>query len=244
MTVDVEDFYDGMAALGHTRGAPAAAPNGLVSLLDHLEAQPTKPKVTLFVVGNYAPVGPRRPGRLRGGRPRDRQSRARPRPAAGAAGWWSGCAGAARCSRTSSVSLCTGFARPRFDVPGEGGLGALSRRAGRGAATATSRTPRGSGPAPRCARCRCCRGGGLRLGGGSYQRLLPFAAVAAADPARRHPAVLYYHSYDFDGTLAGAGRGALAHARPPAPRPRPHRARSPGVCTERFGSETCDHVTR
>jgi hypothetical protein len=55
--------------------------------------------------------------------------------------------------------------------------------------------------------------------------------------------VLYYHSYDFDGTLPGLdavrspmlarqllGRGRIA---PIARR-----------LTQRFGSETCDHVTR
>jgi len=55
VTVDVEDFYDGMAVLGHHVARPPGAPSGLVSLLERLESQPSKPKVTLFVVGNYAP---------------------------------------------------------------------------------------------------------------------------------------------------------------------------------------------
>jgi len=43
--------------------------------------------------------------------------------------------------------------------------------------------------------------GPLPIGGGSYQRALPTAAVGGA--VRRHPApsVLYYHSYDFGATL-------------------------------------------
>ena len=75
VTVDVEDFYDGMAVLGHYVARPPGPLRGLGSLLQRLEAQPAKPKVTLFVVANYAPAVRDGVGRLRRGRSRDRQSR-------------------------------------------------------------------------------------------------------------------------------------------------------------------------
>ncbi len=56
VTIDVEDFYDGMAVLGHDVARPAARQGGLAALLERLEANPAKPKVTLFVVSNYAPA--------------------------------------------------------------------------------------------------------------------------------------------------------------------------------------------
>ena len=81
------------------------------------------------------------------------------------------------------------------------------------------------GPAHRCARCPCSSWRGLRIGGGSYQRLLPFSAGGRGrSGGATAPAVLYYHSYDFDGTLPGLRRGALADAGRQVARPRPDRA--------------------
>ncbi len=79
---------------------------------------------------------------------------------------------------------------------------------------------------------------GLRIGGGSYQRALPFAALSHAAQRSRGPAVLYYHSYDFDGTLPGLN----AMRSPMLARQLLGRGRiAPLVwrVTERFGSETC-----
>ena len=45
---------------------------------------------------------------------------------------------------------------------------------------------------------------GLPIGGGSYQRLLPTAALSAVLRATTGPSVLYYHSYDFGATLPPA----------------------------------------
>ena len=82
---------------------------------------------------------------------------------------------------------------------------------------------------------------GVRLGGGSYQRLLPFAVVSAAIGSSPGAAVCYYHSYDFDGTTPGLsavrsqavarqvlGRGRIA----------PMFLR----LVRQFGSETCSSV--
>ena len=42
---------------------------------------------------------------------------------------------------------------------------------------------------------------GFPFGGGSYQRMLPAAAVDAVVGTSPEPVVLYYHSYDFGATL-------------------------------------------
>jgi peptidoglycan/xylan/chitin deacetylase (PgdA/CDA1 family) len=240
MTVDVEDFYDGMAALGHTVARRAEAPKGLVSLLDRLEAQPTKPKVTLFVVGNYAPAvrddlaafaaagheiashGPDH-GRL---------------PSGGLVEWL-------RRGRQLLEDLLGvpvhGFRSPRFDVPADSGLVRYRDELAEAGYRYVSDASR-LGPRSPVHEIPVLSWRGLRIGGGSYQRLLPFSAGAAATQGTQQPAVLYYHSYDFDGTLPGLdavrspmlarqvlGRGRIA---PIAWR-----------LTERFGSETCDHAT-
>ena len=96
-----------------------------------------------------------------------------------------------------------GFRSPRFDVPAgiglaryrdvlaEAGYRYVSDTACSGASSPVRELP-------------VLRWRGLRIGGGSYQRLLPFSA-ARPPSAAAGPAVLYYHSYDFDGTLPGTG---------------------------------------
>ena len=182
VTVDVEDFYDGMAALGHQVARPPGEPHGLASLLEHLESAPTKPKVTLFVVGNHAPAvraelaafatagheiashGPDH-GRLP------------------STTWWSGCARGARPSRTSWASRCAAFARLASTCrPGD--WRATARRWPRPGYHYVSDTSR-LGPTSPVTEVPVLSWRGLRVGGGSYQRLLPFSAVAAA--TRRGP---------------------------------------------------------
>jgi peptidoglycan/xylan/chitin deacetylase (PgdA/CDA1 family) len=241
MTVDVEDFYDGMAVLGHDVARPPGAQNGLASLLDRLEALVTKPKVTLFVVGNYAPAvrddlaafaaagheiashGPDH-GRL---------------PSGALVDWL-------RTGRQILEDLLGiavhGFRSPRFDVPGEGGLtryrDQLAEAGYRYVSDAShlgARSPVHEVPV--------LSWRGLRVGGGSYQRVLPFPAVAAATQRADGPAVLYYHSYDFDDTLPGIG----AVRSPMLARQLVGRSRIAPIAwrlTERFGSETCDHAIR
>jgi hypothetical protein len=241
LTVDVEDFYDGMAVLGHNVVRPTGPPAGLRSLLDRLESQATKPKVTLFVVGNYARAvrddlaafaaagheiashGPDH-GRL---------------PSRSLVEWL-------RTGRTVLEDLLgvavRGFRSPRFDVPEDGGLVRYrDDLAEAGYEYVSDASVLGDRSPVREAPVLSWRG--LRVGGGSYQRLLPFSAVVAATRGSLQPAVLYYHSYDFDDTLPGLeavrspmlarqllGRGRIA---PIAWR-----------LTERFGSETCADATR
>jgi hypothetical protein len=241
MTVDVEDFYDGMAALGHDVARPVGAPPGLVSLLDRLEAQPTNPKVTLFVVGNYAPAvrddlaafaaagheiashGPDH-GRL---------------PSGGLVEWL-------RKGRQLLEDLLgvpvQGFRSPRFDIPGDGSLVRYRNELAEAGYRYVSDASRLGARSP-IREVPVLSWRGLRVGGGSYQRLLPFVAVAAATQSAAQPAVLYYHSYDFDGTLPGLD----AVRSPMLARQLLGRGRIAPIAwrlTERFGSETCNHVTR
>jgi hypothetical protein len=239
MTVDVEDFYDGMAVLGQHVARPPGAPSGLVSLLDHLEAQPTKPKVTLFVVGNYAPAvrddlaafaaagheiashGPDH-GRL---------------PSSGLVQWLA--AGRQMLEDLVGVSV-RGFRSPRFDVPSEGGLERYrDALAEAGYAYVSDTSVLGSRSPVHEVPVLSWRG--LRVGGGSYQRLLPFAAVMAATRSAMEPAVLYYHSYDFDDTLPGLS----AVRSPMLARQLLGRGRIAPIAwrlTGHFGSETCAHA--
>jgi len=239
MTVDVEDFYDGMAALGHTVARPAGTPDGLVSLLHRLEAQPTKPKVTLFVVGNYAPAvrddlaafaaagheiashGPDH-GQL---------------PPTGVVEWLR--KGREVLEDLLGISV-RGFRSPRFDVPGEGGLARYRDELAEAGYHYVSDTSRlGVRSAVREIPVLSWRG--VRVGGGSYQRLLPFSVVAAATQGSGQPAVVYYHSYDFDGTLPSL----TAMRSPMLARQLLGRGRIAPIAwrlTGRFGSETCAHA--
>jgi hypothetical protein len=241
VTVDVEDFYDGMAVLGHHVDRPSNAESGLAPLLARLESQPTKPKVTLFVVGNYAPAvrddlaafaaagheiashGPDH-GRL---------------PHQGVVAWL-------RKGREVLEDLMgipvRGFRSPRFDVPVEGGLARYRHAlAEAGYAYVSDASKLGAGSPVREVPVLSWRG--IRVGGGSYQRLLPFSVVESATRTLGGPAVLYYHSYDFDGTLPGLG----AVRSPMLARQLLGRGRIAPIVwrlTERFGSETCDHAAR
>ena len=241
VTVDVEDFYDGMAVLGHHVDRPWNAQNGLAPLLARLESQPTQPKVTLFVVGNHAPAvrddlvafaaagheiashGPDH------GRP----------PAGGVVAWL-------RQGREVLEDLLgipvRGFRSPRFDVPVGGDLARYRNDlAEAGYRYVSDAAQLGAGSPVREVPVLSWRG--IRVGGGSYQRLLPLSVVESVARRFPGPSVLYYHSYDFDGTLPGwravrspmlarqvLGRGRIA----------------PIVwrLTQRYGSETCDHASR
>jgi peptidoglycan/xylan/chitin deacetylase (PgdA/CDA1 family) len=240
VTVDVEDFYDGMAALGHHVVRPLETRRGLVTLLERLESQATKPKVTLFVVGNYARSvrddlvafsaagheiashGPDH-GRL---------------PSAGLVEWLR--KGRQVLEDLLGVSV-QGFRSPRFDVPGEGGLARYRDELAEAGYRYVSDASRLGARSP-VREVPVLSWRGVRVGGGSYQRLLPLSAVAAAARSALHPAVLYYHSYDFDGTLPG-----LAAMRSPMlARQLLGRGRVAPMAwrlTERFGSETCAHAT-
>jgi peptidoglycan/xylan/chitin deacetylase (PgdA/CDA1 family) len=241
VTVDVEDFYEGMAVLGHHVTRPPGAPSGLAPLLERLEAMASKPRVTLFVVANYAPAvraelaafaaagheiashGPDH-GRL---------------PEGGVAAWLR--AGREKLEDLLGVPV-RGFRSPRFDVPADSGLDRYRDELAAAGYQYVSDAARLGTRSPVC-EVPVLSWRGLRVGGGSYQRLLPFAAVAAAAQRCRGPAVLYYHSYDFDGTLPGIG----AVRSPMLARQLLGRNRIAPIVwrlLERFGSETCAHASR
>jgi hypothetical protein len=84
---------------------------------------------------------------------------------------------------------------------------------------------------------------GFPLGGGSYQRLLPTAAVAVAVGRTNEVAVLYYHSYDFGATLPGLNEiRSLTAAKQLLGRGRVDRAFS--TLLSRYGSKACFDVER
>jgi hypothetical protein len=201
VTVDVEDFYAGMAVLGCDVTPPPRTGPGLQGLLGMFSAQTSRPRVTLFVVGNYAPAlresleafaaagheiashGPDH-GRL---------------PADGVVAWL-------RRGREVLEDMVQapvrGFRSPRFDLPpgtslaqyreqlAEAGYDYVSDSHMLGGTSAVRELPVLSWRR-------------VKVGGGSYQRLMPRAVVLAAARRGTPPAVLYYHSYDFDGTLPG-----------------------------------------
>jgi peptidoglycan/xylan/chitin deacetylase (PgdA/CDA1 family) len=240
VTVDVEDFYEGMEALGHHVVRPPHGEHGMMALLSKLEAQEAKPRLTLFVVGGYAPAvrsaltafvaagheiashGPDH-GML---------------PDHDLGAWL-------RRGRDELEQLLQvpvrGFRSPRFDVPA-GGLEAFRDRLAEAGYAYVSDASRLGASSP-VREIPVLSWHGLRIGGGSYQRLLPFSAVVAGARSATGPAVLYYHSYDFDGTLPGIG----AVRSPMLARQLLGRGRIAPIAwrvTERFGSETCSDVER
>jgi peptidoglycan/xylan/chitin deacetylase (PgdA/CDA1 family) len=239
VTVDVEDFYDGMAVLGHDVARPPGPLRGLGSLLQRLEAQPGEPKVTLFVVANYAPavLGELAAFAAAGHEIASHGPDHGRMPRGGATDWL-------RKGRETLEDLLGvavhGFRSPRFDIPEDGSLPRYRDELAAAGFLYVSDTSRLGAPSP-VREVPVLSWRGIRVGGGSYQRLLPFAAVAAAAHRSPGPAVLYYHSYDFDGTLPGLG----AVRSPMLARQLLGRGRiAPLVwrLTERFGSETCAHV--
>ena len=123
--------------------------------------------------------GPVNAGRVRGGRPRDREPRPRSRTAPIGGRSPIGCARAARCSRTFCGVPVTGFRSPRFDLPAGVGLERyreLLAEAGFDYVSDASSL----GPASALHELPVLSWRGVPVGGGSYQRLLPTAAVTRA----------------------------------------------------------------
>jgi hypothetical protein len=201
LTVDVEDWYDGMAVLGESVARPVGARTGLTGLAELVGEAGERGGVTLFTVGDYAPSvaselsdlaargheiashGPDH-GRL-------------PADPAALVSWL------AR-GRTGLEDLLQvpvrGFRSPRFDVPDGLSLAQyrdLVAEAGFEYVSDTHRLGERSPvrELPVLTRHR------FPAGGGSYQRLVPVAVTSALVDSAADPAVLYYHSYDFGATL-------------------------------------------
>jgi peptidoglycan-N-acetylglucosamine deacetylase len=241
LTVDVEDWYDGMSVLGQATTRPPGALSGLSGLAARLRAAGGGASVTLFVVGNYATSvraeladlvaagheiashGPDH-GRL-------------PEDPAALVAWLR--RGRAMIEDLLQVPV-RGFRSPRFDVPAALGLDGyrdLLAEAGFDYVSDTDRLGGRSpvGELPVLTRYR------VPIGGGSYQRLLPGAVVSAAVGSTEGPAVLYYHSYDFGATLPSTGSiRSLAMAKQLV-----GRGRVAGMFSRvlsRYGSQACGHV--
>lgn len=236
MSIDVEDFYEGMSVLGHDLERPAGIVDRLSDLVGGLDAQPNDPRVTLFVVGHHAP-GIRAALEAFAGAGHEIASHGPDHgrlPSEDVVGWL-------RRGREMLEDLLgvpvRGFRSPRFDLPPHGNLQRYrDELADAGYEYVSDASHLGNGSAVREAPVMSWKG--LRLGGGSYQRLLPYPAVAAAIESNAGTAFCYYHSYDFDGTTPGLGAiRSTAVARQLLGRGRiaPMFLR----LARRFGSETC-----
>jgi len=246
MTVDVEDFAEGMAVLGHPvpgagdKAHGAGRDNGLGALLDRLVSLPGRPTITLFVVGRHArPLAGALADFVAEGHEVASHGPDHGRlPAGGVVDWL-------RAGREVLEDLLGiavhGFRSPRFDLPPDAPLAQYREWLAEAGYTYVSDSSLlGDGSPVRELPVLTSRG--LPIGGGSYQRFLPTRMVAEAVRASTRPAVCYYHSYDFDGTVpplrkvrtAALAKQALA------------RGRIAGVfagLTEEFGSTTCGNVT-
>lgn len=243
LTIDVEDWYEGMAVLGESFDRPQGSRSGLSQLGGLLESAGGNPTVTLFVVGNYldrvrtellelsgagheiASHGPDH-GRL----PEQRQALVE---------WLR----TGRAMIEDAVQRpVTGFRSPRFDIPAGMGLpeyrGTLAE-AGFSYVSDTHRMGEGSP----LREVPVLSAFGVPLGGGSYQRLFPLSVLSAGIHSSEGPAVLYYHSYDFGATLPGLSSiRSMAAARQLL-----GRGRIAGMFArilDRYGSKACDHVER
>jgi peptidoglycan/xylan/chitin deacetylase (PgdA/CDA1 family) len=167
LTVDVEDWYDGMRHLGTDLVAPKGAPSGLARLSSLLAEAPDS-RVTLFVVGNY----------LDGVRDELQHFRDR---------------GHEIASHGPDHGFLPSDRRGLLEwlKRGRRSLEDQLQVAVRG-----MRSPRFSFPPP-IAELPVMTAGRLPLGGGSYQRVLPRRFVARQTSRATSPVVLYYHSYDF-----------------------------------------------
>lgn len=212
LTVDVEDWYEGMAALGHPFDGPTPAP-GLATLSALLEdARPADPKVTLFVVSKHAGALAEE---LREFAARGHEIASHgpehgmlPDDPDALEAWL-------RWGRESLEDVVqvpvTGFRAPRFSPPASVALRLYRELIARAGFSYVSDTMRLGQSSP-VAELPVMVVRGVPFGGGSYQRLLP--ARVTVEAVRRHPVlpVLYYHSYDFDDQLprlASARSGAV-----------------------------------
>lgn len=203
LTVDVEDWYDGMAELGVDMPRPDHCASGLEGMAALVSG--TGAKMTLFTVANYAPVVADELIALAD----DGHEVASHGPdhghlpeSYGALVEW------LRRGREELEGIVgrpiTGFRSPRFDVPRSMGLDryrAALADAGFEYVSDTSLL----GPSSPVRELPVLSWGRFPIGGGSYQRLVPTAvtraAVERASVDGGGQAVLYYHSYDFGATL-------------------------------------------
>jgi peptidoglycan/xylan/chitin deacetylase (PgdA/CDA1 family) len=211
---------------------------GLTELLE-ASAQNRASTVTLFVVGNYVErVMPELATLASAGHEIASHGPDHGRvPAASAAlhEWLT--KGRDKLEQALQVPV-RGFRSPRFDLPPGMSLAAYrGELAGAGFSYVSDTYTLGA--ASPLAELPVLRVGRLPLGGGSYQRLLPSAAVIraiASVASSNGRTVLYYHSYDFGATLPRPGRSAATAAQVIGRR---HIPTIVSNVLARFGSRTC-----
>ncbi len=241
LTVDVEDWYDGMAEIGHPVPRPDGATSGLAGLAALLNRPTPRPVVTLFVVGKYvdalgsqleelaeqgheiASHGPDH-GHL----PEDPTALLE----------WLRRGRAVLEDRLGRAVV--GFRSPRFDVPATMGLDRYRGLLADAGFEYVSDT-RVLGSASPVRELPVLARFGFPFGGGSYQRLLPAAATRSAVDSATGPVVLYYHSYDFGATLpATASIRSVPVAKQIVGRGRVSTLFKQML--DRYGSEACGHA--
>jgi hypothetical protein len=196
LTVDVEDWYDGMAHLGHPLPRRTDDRSGLGHLLEMLSSFPAA-RVTLFVVADYLPRVRTELAQLvaaghevashgpdHGFLPGDRVQ---------LLDWLR------RGRETLEDGLqvpVAGMRSPRFDVPATVGLAGYRELLASAGFTYVSDRDR-LGPTSPVDELPVLAAGRLPVGGGSYQRIVPRALIRQRTEGSGSPAVHYYHSYDF-----------------------------------------------
>lgn len=242
LTVDVEDWYDGMAVLGYPVTRASRSDSGLPQLISLLSSQQANTRITLFTVGGYAQsvrsdladlvasgheIGCHGPD----------HGRLPPDPVA-LVDWL-------RKGREMLEDMfqipVQGFRSPRFEVPHNIGLGLYRELLAKAGYRYVSDTKM-LGTAAAVDEFPVLHVASFLLGGGSYQRLLPARVVTSAVGRSRGPAILYYHSYDFGVTLPTVkSTHSLAVAKQVL-----GRRRIPAIFTElanRYGSHTCAQIS-
>ncbi|MEJ7582507.1 MAG: DUF3473 domain-containing protein [Acidimicrobiales bacterium] len=199
LTVDVEDFYEGMHTLGHDVIPPHDQEPGVTGLQRLLEGRSAR--ITLFVVGRHAAAagetlralaasnheiashGPDH-GRLPSGGPVliDWLRRGR------------------EMLEDVVGQPVRGFRSPRFDVPADLSVTAFRDALAEAGFLYVSDRSSTDGPVP-LEELPVATRWQVPFGGGSYQRLLPRRAVSTLVRLTPGPCVLYYHSYDFGHEL-------------------------------------------
>ena len=225
VTVDVEDWYDGMAEFGHSLPAPASAPSGLAALREVVAATPAA-RLTLFVVGKYcAEVADDLRGFAADGHEvasHGPDHGSPPQDVSQLEDWL-------RRGREMTEDVVQrpvrGFRSPCFRIPMVG-LEHYREVLAAAGFEYVSDGHRLGGRSP-VKELPVFRWRGLPLGGGSYQRLLPQSVLRPSVVAGGETTVLYYHSYDFG-----------------VPLPSPLSSRSPAVLKQVIGRDRIPRIVR
>jgi hypothetical protein len=240
-TVDVEDWYEGIAVLGHPVPAPARLRSGLEGMASLVDRVHPSARLTLFVVGRYAGTVARELADLASAGHEIASHGADhgrlPTDAAALEHWLR--RGREQVEDLLGVAV-TGFRSPRFDRPADMSLLNYRECLAKAGFTYVSDTASATPDSP-VKEIPVLNGGRLHAGGGSYQRLLPMQVIRRQLLAPDGPSVVYYHSYDFGATLPSVWR----HPSPAVAAQVLGRSRIPtifGRLLSQYGSTTCSRL--